>query len=119
MRCDLSVKECLHLDVVAARIDALIGNQVGKKCGVVSAAAGASDASSCGGLEGAVFVADQCLRKRQKEVRLYPGGKVLGGQKVRPLVLRVCAPALLVGRGRNSCGRRVSKLTWLAAIVLR
>jgi hypothetical protein len=45
----------------------------------VSAAAGAGDASSGGGVEGWVFAVERCIRERQIEVGLYPRGKVLGG----------------------------------------
>ena len=46
---------------------------------VVSTAAGAGDASSCGGVEGWVFAVERSIRERQIEVGLNPRGKVLGG----------------------------------------
>ena len=45
----------------------------------MSAAAGASDASPGGGIEGRVFAVEWSIRERQIEVGLYPRGKMLGG----------------------------------------
>ena len=56
----------------------MVGNHVSKKRGVVSAAAGASDASSGSGVEGGVFPVEWCIRERQIEVGLNPRGNVLG-----------------------------------------
>ena len=52
---------------------------VRKKCGVVSAAAGAGGASSGGGVEGRVFAVKRRIGKGEIEVVLYPRGQELGG----------------------------------------
>jgi len=49
---DLAVKESLNLAVVAGGVEALVALNVAEQRRVVSAAAGASDASSDGGVEG-------------------------------------------------------------------
>ena len=79
MRGNLPVKECLNLAVVAACVETLVRNHVGKECAVVSASAGASDASSGSGVEGGVFPVEWCIREGEIEVGLYPRGNVLCG----------------------------------------
>ena len=80
MRCNLPVKECLNLAVVASRVKALVTLHVAEERGIVSTATGASDASSGGGVEGGVFAVERRIRERQVEVDLNPRGKMLGGE---------------------------------------
>jgi hypothetical protein len=47
------------LGLKAFSVEALVGNDVGEKCGVVPAAAGAGGASSGGGVEGLVFAVER------------------------------------------------------------
>jgi hypothetical protein len=76
---DLAVKESLNLAVVAGGVEALVALNVAEQRRVVSAAAGAGDASSGGGVEGGVFAVERRVREGEIEVRLNPRGDVLGG----------------------------------------
>jgi hypothetical protein len=89
-----------EFDLIAGSGEALIAvGYVRKEGSVVSAATGASDASSGCGVEGGIFAVEWSIRKREIEVVLNPSGYVLGGQQVRLRVLPVLTPALLEGLG--------------------
>jgi hypothetical protein len=76
--CNLAVDMLRDLGLKAFSVQALVGNHVGKKCGVVSAAAEAGGASSGCGVEGLVFAVERRIGKREIEVGLYPSGEELG-----------------------------------------
>jgi hypothetical protein len=79
VRGDLAVDPSVQLDIPALSVRAVVGHHVGEERGVVSAAAGASDASSGGGVYGWVFAVERCIREGQIEVGLNPRGDLLGG----------------------------------------
>ena len=76
---DLAVYVRGNLRTVAIPIKALVREHVRKKCGVVSAAAGAGGASSGGGVESRVFAVERRIGKGEIEIVLYPSGEELGG----------------------------------------
>jgi len=78
--CNLTVDVLGELDLIAGSREALVAvSNVRKEGSVVSAATGASDASSGCGVEGGVFAVEWSIRKGEAEVVLNPGGYVLGG----------------------------------------
>jgi len=88
-RCDLAL--------IAWCVKALVALHIGKEAGVVSAAPGAGDASSGGGVEGGIFAVKRRVREIQVQVGLNPRRKVFRRKQVGLLVLPVLAPALLIG----------------------
>ena len=60
---DLAVDMHRDLGLKTFSVQALVRNHVRKKCGVVSAAAGAGGASSGCGVEGGVFAVEWSIRK--------------------------------------------------------
>ena len=79
MGCDFAVKMIGELDLIAISVEALVAGNVTEEGSFISAAAGASNASSCGGVEGGVFAVEGCIRKLEIEIVLNPSGNVLGG----------------------------------------
>ena len=78
--CNLAVDMSGEFDLIAGSGEALVAvSYVRKEGSVVSAATGASDASSCCGVEGGVFAVEWSIRKCEIEVVLNPSGYVLGG----------------------------------------
>jgi hypothetical protein len=77
--CDLAVDMRRDLGLKAFSVQALVGNHVGKKGGVVSAAAGAGGASSGCGVEGLLFAVERRIGQGERKVALYPRGEELGG----------------------------------------
>jgi hypothetical protein len=57
----------------------MVAGNVIEQGSIMSTSAGASNASSCGGVEGGVFAVEWCIRKLEIEIVLNPSGNVLGG----------------------------------------
>jgi hypothetical protein len=60
--CDFAVKMMGEFDLIAISVQALIAGDVTEEGSVISAAAGASNASSCGGVESGVSAVEGCCR---------------------------------------------------------
>jgi hypothetical protein len=80
VRGNFTVDVGVDFGLIARCVKALVALHVRKQAGVVAAAAGASNASSGGWVEGGVFLVEWGLSKGEVEIGLYPRAKVLGGE---------------------------------------
>lgn len=78
--CSLAVDEVVNLDLVAVSIKTVVAvGYVREEGRVEPAAAWACNASSCGGVEGWVFLVEGCVGKGKIKVVLYPRRYMLRG----------------------------------------